>query len=73
MTKKILKGESLIKKKRSLQKVGTDENGWNIYYIADNFEKWVEECPNSEFQSGGMPQLRLIQEFPLGIGLKFPQ
>ncbi|WP_016989084.1 Imm27 family immunity protein [Flavobacterium sp. ACAM 123] len=64
MTDKILEGEELIEKKKLFQKIKTDESGWNTWYIDENFNKWIEEYPNSELHGGGSPQLRLIAKFP---------
>ena len=64
MEERILIAEKIIEKKKKLTKVGTDETGWLTYYTDENSEKWIEEYLNSEYQGGGLPQLRLIDKFP---------
>ncbi|ESU24560.1 hypothetical protein FLJC2902T_32000 [Flavobacterium limnosediminis JC2902] len=64
MNNKILQGDDFIATKKTLRKITTDESGWNIYYIDNDSNRWIEEYPNSEYHGGGLPQLRLLEKFP---------
>lgn len=60
----ILVGNELVEKQKQLTKVGASEDGWCLYYIDENSEKWILEYPNSEYHGGGTAQLRSIEKFP---------
>ncbi len=64
MTELILTGEDFHQKKKSLKKIRADSSRWTVFYQDENFGKWVEEYPNSEYHGGGQPQLRLLEKFP---------
>lgn len=65
MNNVIITGSDFYKKRETLEKVKTDSDGWEVYYIdKNNGEKWIAEYPYAEMHGGGPPQLRLIDAFP---------
>lgn len=60
-----IRGVALNDKIKSLEKVKTDPDTWEIYYLDKVLnEKWVKEYPDSELHGGGSPVLRKLLKFP---------
>lgn len=65
MENHLIRGKEFYKKKETLKKIEVDNINWVVYYLDETTgEKWIEEYPFSEMQSGGPPQLRQLKYFP---------
>ena len=60
---RILTGELLNKKLKSLTEVGGDAD-WNIFYLDLDGTKWRKSYPNSGYHVGGAPELTQIDYLP---------
>ena len=48
--------------KTNLEKIATDESGWETLFFNKKSRKYFEKTyPNSEFHGGGKPELKEIE------------